>query len=387
MTSRFKSSFLGRYLDWLVIGLVALGLRYSYWIVDGTRVVGDSTGYLRICNQGNFIEILSTHEVVYIGFTYPYCAFLGLPGGTIDGWIAIQIVLSAASCVVLYEIGRSLMNRYAGIVAGLALAVTYQGFHYINRPQTQVFFTVVFVGTLWALTKYLAEPSRKTRVLALGTMSYMAITRPNGVAYAVGFFLLDLLFRNPRHRLNLFFSRAVNLAVMGVLTVLGSMKLFLARDLFLPILFWKRRVIVTGHLRYPFELQESASNVLFVLLNIHHIVAMAVLRGVWFFIPILPGWSTPHVLVNLVTLAPLTLGGLLAIPHVIRHEKRIAKLCLPPLVMVLLIVMALWVPGPRKFLGPIIAVYGLLTGYLLTEHPYMEPLRSYLRDLRRTSFP
>jgi len=84
--------------------------------------------------------------------------------------------------------------------------------------------------------------------------------------------------------------------------------------------------------------------------------------------------------VNLLTLAPLTICALIAIPHAVRERPEVARICIPPIVMVVAIVMVLWVPGPRKFLGPIIAVYGLLTGYLFTEHPLTEPIRRIVSE-------
>jgi len=367
-----------RYLDWLLIGGVALLIRIAFWYVEGTRVVGDATGFLRRCTDFSLAQQLTTEYLVYSGFSFPYCAFLQLPGASVDAWIGLQVLLSAISCVVLYEIGQTLINRPAGLVAGLSLGLTWQGFHYITRPQTQVFFTVVFVFTLWTLVQYRTAPSRSTRLLALGSMGYMAISRPNGVAYVAGFVLIDLVFRDPKYRLDLFFSRTVNAIGFGIVGILGFIKLYTAKSVFLPFYFWSREIIVTGHISYPFALQDTPNGLAFLFLNIHHIIAMGILKIIWFLIPILPDWSLGHILLNLVTLAPLTVGALLTIPHVVREETEIAKICIPPLVMVLCIVMVLWVPGPRKFLGPIIAVYGLLTGYLLTEHPLTEPIRRQL---------
>jgi 4-amino-4-deoxy-L-arabinose transferase-like glycosyltransferase len=366
--------------DWILVGGLALAFRLAFWFFEGTEVIGDSNKFLRECVNFSLVHHVTTKDLIYSGFFFPYCGFINLPGGTIDGWIAIQVFLSAVSCVLLYDIGRRLMNRYAGLIAGVALAVTWQGFHYIHRPQSQVFFTVIVVTTLWLLVRYRSEPTRRNRHLAFGAMGYMAFTRPNGVAFVAGFALLDFVFRQPRYRLDLFFSRLVNGVVFGVVGILALLRLqVFSSNTFLPIQFWSRRVIVTGHIQYPYALQEVPTALSYIVSNGHHIVAMAVLRLVWFLIPILPGWSLSHILLNLLTLAPLTVCAVVAIPHVIREETEIAKICLPPLAMTLLIVMLLWVPGPRKFLGPIIAIYGLLTGYLLTEHPLTQPLRSTLR--------
>jgi len=365
--------------DWLAIGGIALAFRLALWATEGVRVVGDASYWVTRCDDLLIAEHILSSDVLYSGFFLPYCGFVHLPGGTTERWILVQIVLSSASCILLYQVGRRLVNRGAGIVAGTALALTYQGFHYVTRPQSEAYFTVVAVVALWALVVYRNEPSMSNRLLALGCLALLSFTRPNGVALVAGYLLLDLVVGNAEYRLNLLSSRAPVLLVLALFAALAFARFrgALLGD-FLPVASWTRGIIVTGHVTYEYSPRAANGALTFVLFNLHHVLAMAALRALWFFVPVLSGWSLPHIVINLLTVAPLTAAAVISLPTIVRRRPDIATVCVPPIAMTLLVVMLIFVPGPRKYLGPVIAVYGILAGYLVTEHPLFAPARERL---------
>lgn len=354
-------------LDWAAIFLVAIAARLAYWFVSGTRVVGDANGALRFCEMASIGELVAyQHTVVYSGFQLPYCGFLSATGGFVDGWVILQVVLSALSCVLLYETGRLLVDRTAGLVAGFSFALVWEVFHWVVRPMSEPIFTIVAVVVLWRLAVYETNPTGRNRALAAGVLLYLALTRPNGLPIVAGYLLWDTLFESDESRLGVFPRRSINVALIGLLGVLAVYRL-LDDGAFLPVQRWARGLVVTGHVYYDYTPVATESALSFVLFNVHHIVIISALRVAWFFSPVLPGWSTPHVVLSLVTLLPLILGGLVGSYSVFREERVLFKLWVTPVVMIVLTAMLLWVAGSRNFLGPAVASFALLSGYLVSD--------------------
>jgi len=366
--------------DWILIFFIALSGRVSYWFVAGTRVVGDATGALDFCNMASLSTLFSfQHTAVYSGFQLPYCGYIYVTNGFVDGWVVLQIVLSAVSCVLLYETGRLLVDRVTGLFAGLSFALTWEVFHWVVRPMSEPVFTIVTVVVLWRLAVYETEPTRRNRALAMGTLLYLAITRPNGLPIVAGYVLWDTVFKSDNLRLNVFPSRKVNVALIavfgglalyrltGVFGLLGSGEGLLKR--------WQRGLIVTGHVWYDYStgfiyssrdpLPGRTATTLSAV-GLHHIIIISVLRGLWFFSPILPGWSIPHVALSMVTLFPLIVGGIVGSYVVARRDRTLFKLWVTPIIMIVLTAMITWVAGSRNFLGPAVACFSLLTGYLVS---------------------
>jgi hypothetical protein len=102
----------------------------------------------------------------------------------------------------------------------------------------------------------------------------------------------------------------------------------------------------------------------FIFLNIDNLAIMASLRIVWFFIPIVPRWSTAHILLNLVTLAPLIAGGLVGIYYAIQQRRLdILQMWLTPLAAVLLVIAATYLDGGFNYRAQMTPVFALFTGY------------------------
>lgn len=367
-----------RLLDWTGIFFLALAARLAYWFAAGTRVVGDAKGALRFCEMMSIGELVAyKHTLVYSGFQLPYCGFLSATGGFVDGWVMLQIGLSALSCVLLYETGRILIDRPAGLVAGLSFALVWEVFHWVVRPMSEPVFTIVAVVVLWRLALYESNPSKRNRAIAAGTLLYLAITRPNGLPIVAGYLLWDTLYKSDESRLGVFPRRSINVALIGLLGVLAIYRL-LDDGALLPIQRWSRGLVVTGHVYYDYTPVATESPLSFLLYNLHHVLIISVLRVAWFFSPILPGWSTPHVALSMITLFPLTLGGLVGSYKVFRKDKVLFRMWVTPIVMIVLTALLLWVAGSRNFLGPAVACFSLLTGYLVPKE---------IRRVRITSLP
>lgn len=361
-----RNVFHSRRVDWAAIFVLALGGRFAYWFMAGTRVVGDATGALAFCDIVSPSALLGfKHTIVYSGFQLPYCAYINLTGGYVDGWVVLQILLSAVSCVLLYETGRLLVDRLAGLIAGLSFALLWEVFHWVVRPMSEPVFTIVMIVALWRLAIYEVAGSRRNRLLAAGALLYLGITRPNGLPIVAGYLLWDTLFDAEEWRLDVFSSRAVN---AGFILLFGGLALYrmLEGGELIPINRLAIGEVVTGHVTYNYTPVMADSAAGFLIRNAPHVVTIVLLRGLWFFAPILPGWSVPHIVLTMSTLFPLIVGGLAGIYRTARHERRLFVLWVTPILMSVLTAMVMWVAGSRNFLGPSAACFALLTGYMLS---------------------
>ncbi|MFB9811559.1 glycosyltransferase family 39 protein [Haloarcula sebkhae] len=351
--------------DWLVIFILALTARLADWFLRGTRVVGDATTARRICNELSVSTLITTnHRIIYSGFQLPYCAFLRIPGTSVDLWIFLQILLSAASCILIYETGRLLVSRNAGLIGGLLFAVIWQVFKWNVRPQSEPLFAIIGAVVLWRLAVYDQYPTHRNQVLALIPLLWLAITRPNGLAIILGYLLLDTIFVSDRWRINVFPYRYLNLFIILCVGILAVFRLF-AFDGVSMMERLAKGLIVTGHIYYEYTPTAASRLPEFLLLNSHHIAIIIILRVLWFFSPILPAWSVPHIIIGLATVLPVNVGGIIGGYRALMHDSNVFKYWGVPVLMALLLRTIAWVPGGRNWFSISAVCLSLLTGYLL----------------------
>ncbi|WP_459192783.1 glycosyltransferase family 39 protein [Halosimplex sp. J119] len=359
--------------DATAIFLIALALRARVWTNIGTLVVRDATRYLTWCNEFSLGTLFGTRALVYSGYWLPYCGWLRATGEYVHGWVGVQIALSALACVLVYATGRHLVGRTAGVVAGGALAVQWEVYRWAARPQSEFMMTFALALALWRLAHYHTTPTTRNRLLALGTLGFAALVRPNGLPIVAAYFLYDLLPSTSDHRLNLGFPAKVNFALVGALVAGIAYRLQFGWAKGSMLYHWREGIIVTPErVVYGYE-PAAASGVLdFFVSNAEHVVAIALMRGAWFFSPVMPGWSDSHALKALVTLGPLLILAALGIRAAVTRERwDLLALWGTPLAAVVVTAMGIWVAGWRNFLGPAAVVYALFAGYYvsLTEWP------------------
>ncbi|MFC7138589.1 glycosyltransferase family 39 protein [Halosimplex aquaticum] len=359
--------------DAALVFLVALVLRAWVWSNKGTMVVRDATRYVTWCNEFSLGTLFGTRALVYSGYWLPYCGWLRATGEYVHGWVGVQIGLSALSCVLVYATARHLVGRSAGIVAGGALAVQWEVYRWAVRPQSEFMLTFALALALWRLAHYHTTPTTRNRVLALGTLGFAALVRPNGLPIVAAYFLYDLLPSTSDHRLNLGFPAKVNFALVAGFAAAIAYRLQFGWAKGSMLYHWRKGIIITPD-RFVYDYTPaSASGVVdFFVANAEHVVAIAVLRGLWFFSPVMPGWSTGHALRAGLTLTPLLVLAALGIGAAAAREQwDLLVLWGTPLVAVVVTAMGIWVAGWRNFLGPAVVVYCLFAGYYvsLTDWP------------------
>src|SRR5437870_572919 len=202
----------------LFYNLAGDGRTYDEW---GQRIVaGDWLG------QGLF----------YQAPLYPY--FLGVLQIILGHnlWLIrlIQIVLGAISCALIFQIGRNLFSRQAGIAAGLILACYAPGVFFDGLIEKSILDFLLLSALLWLLSQ-LGATAPWSRWLALGVvLGRLALSRENALILAavrlrwIGLYFSESSILNRLQWMGLFFAGLLLVLVpVGLrnLTVGGEFKL------------------------------------------------------------------------------------------------------------------------------------------------------------------
>lgn len=367
-----------RQRDRLAVFLFALALRGWVWHDVGTHVVRDATRYVTWCNEFSLGTLFGTRALVYSGYWLPYCGWLRATGGWVHGWVGVQVVLSALTPVLAYAVARHHVDRAAGLVAGLALAAQLEVFRWAARPQSEFMLTFAVALALWRLGRYHTDPTTRNRALALGALGFAALVRPNGLLIVGAYLLYDLLPASSGRRLNLGFPARVNLGILGTVAAAIAYRLQFGWARGSVLFHWKEGIVITpDRFVYEYTPRSAGGLIDFFVANADHVAAIMTLRGVWFFSPVMPGWSTWHALKAGVTLTPLLAVATLGLWTAVRRRAwDLLILWGTPLVAVVTTAMAIWVAGWRNFLGPAAVVYALFAGYYVSTTSWPRRVRA-----------
>lgn len=370
---------------------IALFGRVGYWLIDGTTVNPSSGIWLSFCHFdiGKHMSYMFRNEgaelVMYVGYWVPLCIVQGVSGGLLDAMVAVQILLSALACVLIFDIGQRHVSLEAGAIAGLSLAVLFDGFVWTTRILGDSMLVFVLVLSIWALGKYINDPTVRNRYIVWVCLGYLSVTRPYGFPIVASWMAYDILPEKNDLRLNLFPYRRVASAILAIFVPVALVFLLRWGQGFMPD-FWIRGAIVADDLsfpRYPFGLSQSEDFVTFTLVNIHHIIVMGVLKILVFFLPVVPRFSLAHNIINLITFVPIYTLGFIGAVHLYRKDRRLSTIWLTPVVVILGIIAVTFVDYSWGYRAPTGPIFALLAGYALTIHPWFSPLRQVAARVER----
>jgi 4-amino-4-deoxy-L-arabinose transferase-like glycosyltransferase len=143
---------------------------------------GDPYGYGEIAR--GFVDHGFTKLTRRAASLYP--TFLSLVYWLGGGNFAVQLIqaaLHAATCVLVYVMGRQMFNARTGLVAGLFCAVHPMLLRYVGDLHMEAWLTFFFTLTLWRALEFYERPSVRNGVL-LG-FTGMVTTLSKGVALPV----------------------------------------------------------------------------------------------------------------------------------------------------------------------------------------------------------
>jgi 4-amino-4-deoxy-L-arabinose transferase-like glycosyltransferase len=110
-----------------------------------------------------------------------------------------QALLLAATCVIVFDIGRRVFNVRTGYIAAVLCAVNPMLLRYVGDLQLETLLTFFFVAALWASVRFLARPSIGWGVLLGACVALAALTKsvalPYPFLFAAGVLLIAWLRR------------------------------------------------------------------------------------------------------------------------------------------------------------------------------------------------
>lgn len=371
----------------ITVGLFffALGVRISYWAYRGTVLAVDTGAYFSSCKllEQNFVAALqSSVGVEYLGFTGPFCTFYAL-SGSITGWILIQIILSAVGCILMYFTVKKTVNRTAGIIASGTLTVLFDSFQWDVYILSDSIFVFVMTVTLWALATHYVRGTTRTRLFALSSLGYLAITRPFGIPIFLGVVVTDQ-FVSYFDLLPQIRGIVPLLAVTSATIVLLSQRVswvlqHVTSSFASGLLVWDEPTLI-----YPF-ISEGTVSFGYLLSNIHHIILIALLRVLVFFLPVMPRFSLVHNLTNVITLVPVMLLAAVGVVRLSRRrETAYLLMWLVPLIAILLVISVTFVDWDWRYRAPAGPLLAVLAGYAIGTDARIARLRERIKNELQT---
>ncbi len=368
-------------LDSILILTIALTGRVGYWILKGTTTGADTPVYASTCDIW-FTQPWLLPRIINAGFTIPFCLVTDLLGLSVDLWVALQIGLSTITCALVYAVASAHLDRIAGLVAGVSMAILWESFQWDIYILTDSIFVSVVTVALWAVSRHYRYRTRQTYWIAWASLALVFFTRAHGFPIVAGWLLLDFLPQGHRYRLNLIPNPmyGIAIAILSTGILLTQYFGFLTDTIFQwygeGLLVWDSSMF-----QYPYELSQHASPIAFVVFNIHHIILITLLRFVLIFVPILPRWSTVHNAANVGTLVPIILAGGYGFIIMFRSKSNLFRLWAIPLVMLLLTISLTHVDWDWRYRAPAAPMFSLLTGYAGWRLWYSERVQSIKRLL------
>jgi tetratricopeptide (TPR) repeat protein len=192
-----------RYLWAGIIFAVALVVRAIHiWQIDGSPFadlkLGDAEGYHLWAQKivgGDWLG----DEVFYQAPLYPYflATIYWLLGQDVFIVRAVQILLGACSCVLIFLAGWQMLSRGAGKLAGILLALYAPAIFFDGLIQKSALDLFLLCLALWLASGLERKPTSYLRWCVLGlAMGALVLTRENALVLVAGIlFWLTLRFR------------------------------------------------------------------------------------------------------------------------------------------------------------------------------------------------
>lgn len=354
----------------------ALVSRIGYLLHKGIIVTSDTSTYIELCGTlfSNPIAVVDAHfGVEYAGFMLPFCTVYTLSGGSKLLWIAIQLILSSLTCVVVYDAGRRYYGQFAGAVAGGVMVVLFDSFRFSVYVLSETTFILTVSLAIWGLVRHNQLGTDQSRFLAIGLAGWMAVTRPFGIPILGLWLLLDLLPLENRLRPDLIHKRwlvALGFTLAGGGLVASSRGEWIESSLYN---IWREGwVFFLGDLRAPLDLPDlsydpvpAESAFEFALLNADHLLVLAVVKVLVFFLPLLPNLesNTTHQL-NAVVYTPIALTSFLGLALLARRRDPLLTYAVAPLAAIVLVIAVTFVTPYFRYRAPVAPLFALLTGYV-----------------------
>jgi 4-amino-4-deoxy-L-arabinose transferase-like glycosyltransferase len=125
---------------------------------------GDPYGYGKIARE--FVEHGFTKLTRRAASLYPeFIAFVYRLGGSDYVVILLQCLFHAATCVLVFRLGRRIYNPRTGLLAGLFCAFHPMLLRYVPDLHMESFLTLMFTLTIWTTVRFHEQPTVANGIL------------------------------------------------------------------------------------------------------------------------------------------------------------------------------------------------------------------------------
>lgn len=135
------------------------------------------------------------NDILYLGYIL-VLTFLWVVLRSTAAIVVVQVLVGAASVVLVYEIGEILFNKRVAILSGIFYAISYPVIYWTIYILSDSFFVTLLLLSTYLLLRYLKE---KRRLFLYGfwfSILYMAFFRPTGILSALFIVLYWLMYHD-----------------------------------------------------------------------------------------------------------------------------------------------------------------------------------------------
>lgn len=163
----------------LALLIAFLLLNLAILIKDGIRIGGDSRRYLS--GAQNLLQglALQSSQTFYLGYV-AVIAFCQRTGIGLPGVIAIQLIFAALAAMALYDLGRRLHGRRAGLIAAALFVANPDIARWNAFILTDSLYISLVILSVWVVHTTALRRKRYWYVIAVALLIAAALVRLNG---------------------------------------------------------------------------------------------------------------------------------------------------------------------------------------------------------------
>lgn len=300
-----------QYILAIIVG-VSFIVQLAYLNIAGIHLGGDSEFYL----QGASYTVRAHYPFYYLA--YPF--LLGVFHSKIV-IVYLQITLHVLSAVLIYKIGQKIFNTRSGIIAAALYASSFEIFQW----NTYILTDSLFVSSIVFLT-YCTLYSRS---LSIGLTFATLLLRPTALPLLASAFILHTWHLGRYKKISLY-AISISIIIGSIIYALtqhtGSRLGFIGYIHYFSSLF-ERGIIVRD--RPPFSIAPHWQAGI-TMTNIITFLEIVTLRLIAFWAVVIKQFSLAHNLLNIFTLFPLFLFGLIGL---LKSQKRSVAFLISPIII------------------------------------------------------
>lgn len=192
LTTQSAKTWLSTHYYWVVSGFLALAV--SLRGITATPLSHDEFYSLNAVTEGIDEHLWEAPWIPYYAFLW---VWTGAGNLTTDFWMRLASVLAIVGlAITVAVIAKNLLNRWAGLAAGLIVAVSPASQKFALQARVYALAAFLFTLALYFLIKAIAANQKKSWVLYSITMVIAGILAPFGLVVLIGHFIILITTNN-----------------------------------------------------------------------------------------------------------------------------------------------------------------------------------------------